>query len=140
MDSPLTRGALLGAAASWEASHQKRAAFKTIVFGASDIYLNYACCTLECKCSIVVAQDNYMPQPAHTNVVALLPETRPPWKEFLLSMTTQSLLVVAGLALLAVLPRTVTPSPERSAVHLIETPYPTPRVPQPTHTIHPLPH
>ncbi len=80
-----------------------------------------------------------MPQPAHTNVVALLPETRPPWKEFLVSMTTQSLIVVAGLALLAVLPRTVTPAPERYVVQLVETPYPTPRVPQPEHKIQPVP-
>ena len=80
-----------------------------------------------------------MPQPAHTNVVALLPETRPPWKEFVLSMTTQSLIVVAGLALLAVLPRTVTPAPERYVVQLVETPYPTPRVPQPEHKIQPVP-
>src|SRR5260370_9632379 len=80
-----------------------------------------------------------MLQPAHTNGVALLRDTRPSWKEFVCSTTTQSLIVVAGLALLAVLPRTVTPAPERHVVQLVETPYPTPRVPQPEHKVQPVP-
>src|SRR5260370_18938474 len=80
-----------------------------------------------------------MLQPAHTNGVALLRDTRPSWKEFVCSTTTQSLIVVAGLALLAVLPRTVTPAPERHVVQLVETPYPTPRVPQPEPKIQPVP-
>jgi TonB family protein len=77
-----------------------------------------------------------MPEPTHTNVVALLPETRPPWKEFLVGMTGQSLIWLAGIAVLALLPRPVSPAPEYHVVQLLETPYhPVTRIPEPKHSV-----
>ena len=70
----------------------------------------------------------------HTNVVALLPETRPPWKEFLLSMTTQCVILVASIALLALVPRP-SASPDYRVVQLLETPYPVTRIPEPSRKI-----
>jgi TonB family protein len=54
-------------------------------------------------------------------------------------MTTQSLIVVVGLVLLALLPKTVIPAADHHVVQLVETPYPAPRVPQPEHKIQPVP-
>lgn len=80
-----------------------------------------------------------MPQSAHTNVVALLPESRPPWKEFLVSMTTQIVIVAASLAVLALLPKAIIPAAEHHVVQLVETPYPVPTVPQPKPKTEPVP-
>ena len=81
----------------------------------------------------------FRPQNPNVTLFALLPEKRPPWIQFLLSMSTQSLALVV-LAWVAVLHPAVLLPPEHDYhfVELVPTPVPVNHAPAPVQVIQPL--
>ena len=60
----------------------------------------------------------------HCEVVALLPESRPPWRKFLFSLGAQSLLVLLALWIVLLRPHALDPGPrDRYVVRLADTPH-----------------
>ena len=86
-------------------------------------------------CSRTVAQVALMSQLAHSDVFCLLPETRPPWKEFGFSVGTQSIIVLVAILLWALLPHAVIPAHDHHFVRLVDAPHPMDRVPAPEQPI-----
>ena len=68
----------------------------------------------------------------HCEVVALLPESRPPWKKFLFSLGAQSLCVLLALWIVLLRPHALDPEPrDHYVVRLVDTPRPINHVPAP---------
>ena len=80
-----------------------------------------------------------MPQSPNGSLFSLLPQKRPPWKEFVLSMGTQGVLVVA-LAWVGVLhPEVLVPAKhDYHAIELVRTPVPVNHQPAPVRVIKPV--
>jgi len=80
-----------------------------------------------------------MPQASDHTLFSLLPQKRPPWKEFVLSTGVQGLVVLIAVWVLMLRLQVLVPTRDYHFVELVSTPPPVNHVPAPVRAIQPPP-
>ena len=111
----------------WQTFENYCVKFQTIAFDRSAIlpigalsWVGESAAAERCPgCAIMISQHQ------HCDVFALLPESRPPWKKFLFSMGTQSLLLLLAFWVMLLHPHALGPTPhDYHFVRLVDAPQP----------------
>ena len=80
-----------------------------------------------------------MPQASEHGLFSLLPQRRPPWREFVLSTGVQGLVVLFAVWILMLRPQVLIPTSDYHYVELVSTPPPVNHVPAPVRASQPAP-